>query len=442
MRFRIATTLAALVAAALPAAATASPPWTPPAFIPASASGSFTAAVPGAVLTAQPRGDGFGPTQLALVSPEGTVSSTVPLTFAGSFLATYGKRIAVAGRTVAGSGPYVGTITDSSSIVVRLGPPAALGATRTVAGTKGQQLYGLASNDAGLMAIATGTARTRSVFVRRAGSSTFTRKLRIAVTSRARGATVAVGAKGDMLFVYEDDHVIRVRHIGPRETVGAVHQLGSGVQSDLQAIVNDDGRLAVAWKSQRVSEGEAGTPAIVWFTTAAPGRGFGTARRIATVGATGAGRYVASPGVRLLARGDDALLANTGFDGTNYTVEARRVIRGHLGVAERLSPAGVDAVLGDAAVAPNGAQLVVWRSGIAGADPRAAPGTQPPHAPVLASVRAAGPSTFGAPELVSAADADVLSAPSAALDPVSGRAIVAFGIFSAGAAQLASRPAF
>jgi hypothetical protein len=110
--------------------------------------------------------------------------------------------------------------------------------------------------------------------------------------------------------------------------------------------------------------------------------------------------------------------------------------------AQRLSPASVDAVLGDAAVSPKGAQIVAWRAGIAGADPSVLPGGGPPPTPVLANVRGAGAAAFGAAEAISSADAYVAFAPSAAIDPVSGRAIVAFGTFApAVAVQVAARPA-
>jgi hypothetical protein len=438
--------LAALTVATLPAAASASAPWSAPAAVPGATgapyASAFTLAGHG-VLLAPSFGGGTSPTQLDAVTPEGAVTSTIALSFAEDLLATYGgDRIAVAGRTLATSGPNANTIDDSSLIVTRFGTPTALGAQRTVPGSKGQQDYALASNHAGLMALVTGSLSTRTVFVRKPGSSSFSAKLRFTVSSRARGATVAVGEKGDILVAYEDAHEIRARHIGPHGSVGAVHKLGDGVQSKLRAVVNDDGRLEVAWESQRVSEGESGSPALVWFATAAPGHGFGPARKVATVGQTGAqGRPVSAPGLRLLAIGDDALLAYTGFDGTNYTVEASQVSGGHIGAAQRLSPAGSDAVLGDAAVDAQGAQVVAWRSGVTGDGPSRLPGGQLSHTPVLANVRAAAGAAFGPAELVSPADADVAFAPSAALDPVSGRAIVAYGVLAPQSAVIASRTA-
>jgi len=436
------TTFAALAALALPAGASAAAPWSTPATIPnatrAPSQSVFTAGGQGIVLSAQVRGPGRGPTQLAGVTTGGRAAYTRSLSFADSRMATYGSdRIVVAGRTLATSGPYAGTIDDSSTVVARFGTPTALGPTRTVPGTKGRQLYALASNHDGLVALVIGAPRTRTVFIRKPGSSTFAVKLRIKVSARARGATVAVGDRGDVLVVYEDAHEVLARHIGRRGTIGSAHRLGPGVQSNLQAVVNDDGRLAVAWKSQRVNEGEAASPAIMSFATAAPGHGFGAARRIATVGPT-AGQYVAPPGVRLLALGDDALLAYTGFDGANYTVEAVQVTGGRLGSAERLSPTGVDAALGDAAVDAKGAQLVAWRFG----GPGDLPGGQPAQVPLLANVRSATGGAFGGAEAIGPAGTDLLYPPSTAIDPVSGGAIVAYGTLTPPVVQVAARPAW
>ncbi len=441
MSIRRTTAAAALAVAALAGAATpaTAAPWSTPAAIPGAAPQQphalFTAAGRGVVLATSTGPQNLAPSVVAEVSPAGAIGALDPQSFAGEALATYGAdRIAVAGETIARSGPDAGTIDDSSSVVVRFGTPAALGAEHVVAGTRGQHLYALSSNRDGLMALVTGHAGTRNVFVRRPGASSFAARLRIKVSSRARDASVAVGRRGDLLVVYEDAHEIRVRHIGPRGTIGAVHRLGAGVQSRLQPLVGDDGRLAVAWESQRVNEGEAATPAIVSFATAAPGRGFGAARPIATAGRIGAGRYVATPGVRLLAAGDDALLAYTGFDGTNYTVQAAQVRGGHVGTAERLSPTGLDAVLGDAAATPAGRQVVAWRAGVAGADPSA------PHTPLLASVRGAGATAFGPAEAIGPADADVLLEPAVAIDPVGGAAIAAYGLLTPPGIRVAARP--
>lgn len=440
MLLRTLTPLLAATAAAFPAAAAAAPPWSPPATI-AGATGAapetlFTAAGHGVVLSGGASRSPRAVSQLATITAAGTVVSTQPLDYVASALGTYARdHVVVAGASVARSGD-AGTVDDASSIVVRFGVPGALGTEHVVAGSKGQQLYGLASNRDGLMALVTGAPRSRTVFLRRPGSSTFRLALRIAVSNLARDAAVAVGEDGDVLVAYEDRHEIRARHIGTRGGVGAVHRIGSGVQSTLQPVVNDDRRLAVAWKSQRVNEGESTTPASVWFATAAPGHGFGRARRIATASVADAEQFLPGPGVRLIANGNDALLAYTGSDGRAFTVNAAQVTAGHVAPSQRLSPAGVAAALGDAALDANGAQVVAWRSGVSSRDGAG----QPAHTPALANVRARGASSFGAAEAITPADADVDS-PSAAIDPVSGVAIVAFGFLVPPVVQLSVRAA-
>jgi hypothetical protein len=288
---------------------------------------------------------------------------------------------------------------------------------------------GLAGNARGDLAVVTGDAsRVRTVYERSAGTGSFRVALRISVSNRARGATVAVGPKGDVLVVWEDNHVIFARHLGTTGHAGAVHRIGDGVQSQLQAAIDDSGRLEVAWKTQRVSEGESNTPAIVRFATAAPGHGFGAQRTVETVGASGTGRFVGAPGVRLVPEADGhTLLAWTGFDASHFVVRASEVVAGRRGAPQTLSPAGVDAVLGDAATGADGAAVVAWRSGVQGADP--VPGASET---VFASHRDAGASAFGAPEQVSDDGENAATAPFAALDPMSGRSFVVYAPLAGG----------
>jgi hypothetical protein len=173
----------------------------------------------------------------------------------------------------------------------------------------------------------------------------------------------------------------------------------------------------------------------VRFATAAPGHGFGAQRTVETVGASGAGRYVSAPAVRLIPDANGrTLLAWTGFDGSHFVVRATEVVGGHLGTPQTLSPAGEDAVLGDAATGANGAAIIAWRSGVQGADP--VPGATET---VFASHRDAGTTAFGAPEQISAAGENVATAPFAALDPVSGRSFVVYAPLSGGV-KASARP--
>lgn len=125
--------------------------------------------------------------------------------------------------------------------------------------------------------------------------------------------------------------------------------------------------------------------------------------------------------------GGRMLLAWTGFQDGHFVVRATDVTDGRRGTPQTLSPITQDAVLGDAAARADGAAVVVWRSGVQGADP--VPG-QPPT--VFASHRDPGAGAFGDPEQVSLAGDNVLFAPFAALDPVTGRSFVAYSLLTSG----------
>jgi hypothetical protein len=144
---------------------------------------------------------------------------------------------------------------------------------------------------------------------------------------------------GQLLVVWEEHHEVFARHRGARGTWGSVHPLGPGVQCNLQAAMDATGRMLVAWESQRVDEGEASRPATVSFIAAAPGHGFGTLRKIETVGLPGDGRAIAAPGVRLAITGSNtALPASTGFDGAHFVVRAAPLTAGHVSPRQQLSP--------------------------------------------------------------------------------------------------------
>jgi hypothetical protein len=113
-------------------------------------------------------------------------------------------------------------------------------------------------------------------------------------------------------------------------------------------------------------------------------------------------------------------------------VQAADAVAGRVQAPTTLSPQSADAVLGDLAYARAGGTLVLWRSGIRGADP-----VGPQR--VIASVRRAGTAVFGGPEAVSA-ETDIPAAPSAAVDPRSGAAVAAFGTLTP-SVQVSVRPA-
>jgi hypothetical protein len=422
--------VAALAAAALlltASIAAADPPWSPPAALPGAGNGPAIATPAGNVVAlttsdrTQPPGTA---SQLLRLDPAtGAVRSAAGLDLAGTAIAAYGRdHVAIAGTSIGPSG----TVDDQSR--VRVGTTAGASGTptlRTLAGTQSQNVSAISGNARGDVALSTRGGRTRLIWLKRAGAGTFARVLTINVGSTARDVTVAVSPDGQLLVVWEDRHELLARHRGARGTWGAAHTLGPGVQSNLQAAIDATGRMLVAWKSQRVDEGEAATPAVVSFATAAPGHGFGSRRLIETVGVTGTGRYVSSPGVRLaVTTRNQALLAWTGFDGAHFVARAAPIAQGHVGARQQLSPVGVDAVLADAAVANDGRALVLWRSDVLGADP--VPGRRP-H--LFGNVRPAGATTFGAPEAIGGDAIQVLTPPTAVIDPQTRRPTALFTEF-------------
>lgn len=435
---RICALLAVAALVALPATAVAAPPWSTPATIPNALGSSspivVTPSGSAALLAAVSRTAAGSPPQtpaeLVPLGATGQPGTPQPVSVAAGLLATYAKgRIAVAGSTL-----HNGTIDDRSHVGVALGTPGSLGPARGLSGTNGQRVFGVAGDLRGDVAVLTGDAsHVRTLYLRRAGSTTFRVALKFPVSrDQARGATVALGPKGDVLVLWEDRHVIFARHLGPTGNAGAVHRIGDGVQSDLQAAIDDKGRLEVAWKTQRVNEGESSSPAIVRYATAAPGHGFGAQRTIETVDA---GRFVGAPGVRMTPESDGrTLIAWTGFEAGHFVVRAADFVDGHRATPQTLSPATEDAVLGDAAARADGEAIVVWRSGVLGAD--LAPGASPT---VFAAHRDAGLTSFGGPEQVSETGENVATAPSAALDPVSGGSFVVYAPLSAGT-KVSSRP--
>jgi hypothetical protein len=434
---RIALLLILIALVVAPSTALAAAPWSAPATVPGAigqttpvvVTPSGTAALLAGVSRNAP-GSTQTPSELMSLSPDGQPGTPQPVSVAAGQLATYAKgRIVVPGSTL-----HDGTIDDHSHVAVAVGTPGQLGSARGLTGSTGQNLFAVAGNVRGDVAVLTGNANSvRTLYVRRAGSTVFRVALKIPVSrDRARGATVALGPKGDVLVVWEDNHVIFARHLGPTGHAGAVHRIGDGVQSNLQAAIDDKGRLEVAWKTQRVTEGESDATATIRFATAAPGHGFGSQRTIESVSA---GRFVGSPGVRLVPEGNGrSLVAWTGFDGAHFVVRAADFVDGHRGTPQVLSPTGVDAVLGDAAVGTAGAATVAWRAGVLGADP--APGANPT---VLASHRGEGQAAFGGPEQVSTTGENVAFSPFAAVDPVSGRSFIAYSPLSAGT-EVSVRP--
>ena len=415
------------VAAALPAGASADAPWSAatPVDGVAATTTLLTTQLGGRILVGASSSRSLAsPTVVARVQADGSTARRQTLAIAYAKAATFRR----AGVVVAGSRPArTAQAAATAPVLVALGSVRGIhgvGTPRALPGSGGQWVSAVAGNPAsGTVAVVTasmfgGGVPSRVLWVRR-GGTVFRRALTFRPQTNARDAAVAVGAHGDVLVVWQGHRAVFARHIGATGRVGALHRLGAGDQSALQARIDDDGRLEVAWQSQRVAEGFAATPATVSYTSAPRGGRFTPARVLGGSARTGTGRYVMRPGVRLVGTGPDAsVLAWTAYDGTRFRVQVADVTAGTVGTPQTVSPADDDAVLGDLASSPAGGQLVLWLTGTCGADPC---GVQR----VGAAVRRAGATAFGAPELVSepvgppgpaAAATSVPFAPSAAVD--------------------------
>ncbi len=180
---------------------------------------------------------------------------------------------------------------------------------------------------------------------------------------------------------------------------------------------------------------------FISYTSAAPGHGFTTAVVIGRDDITGAGVYVAAPGVRLVGSGSDSsVLGYTIYAGGHFRVQVADAVAGHVQAAQTVSPPDVDAVFGDLAYARAGGTLALWRPGTRGSDSN---GPQR----VYATVRPAGAVSFGAPEAVSDPidpttpnATTVPYSPFGAVDPVTGAAIATFGYLTQNVSLSARAP--
>lgn len=390
--------LAALVVV-VPTAASAEAPWSAPSPVDGVSSTTtlLTTQIGGTILVGTSSTRSLAsPTVVARVHADGSTAGRQTLAIAYAKAAGYER----AGVVVAGSRPAQTTRgAERAPVLVARGSirgSHGVGAPVALPGSAGQWVTSVGGNPANhVIAVVTASmynrgAPTRTLWLRRGGA--FRRVLTIRPGTNARDTSVAVGPRGDVLFAWQGHRAVYAQHFGPAGRPGAVHRLGAGVQSALQTRIDDDGRLEVAWESQRIGEGYAGTPSVVSYTSAAPGKAFARALVVGGTSPTGTGRYVMRPGVRLVAAGPNAsVLAWTDYDGKHYRVQVADVAGGTIAAPQTVSAADDDGVLGDLAASPAGGLLVLWLTGTGGHDP-----TGPQR--VAAAVRPPGAPAFGAPE--------------------------------------------
>ena len=230
---------------------------------------------------------------------------------------------------------------------------------------------------------------------------------------------MAINARGRVLAAWAEHGAVWARFISPTGALGPRRRLGAAtIPSSLQAVLSDDGRAAVGWTSQSVSEGDATSPFTARVALAPAAGRFGAARVLDRVRVTGTGRYIPYQGlvVRLPA-GQPGLAAWSGYAGGRYIVQAAPITGTAVGAAQTLSAPAVDTVLADAAEGSRGEAVVLMLPGRAGNDPTI--GATPDG--LLAATRASAAQPFGAIEQI-AAGPEYVDGASVAIDEATGAA--------------------
>jgi hypothetical protein len=398
-----------LLVLALPAAADAAPPWSAPTPIPGTGPSfpSLVVSGNGTALAAWSEGGALGtgtPHLLGASQPEGAAFGAAKqlgrLSLTG--LATYGSERAVALGTTGNEHPRAAVAfgrTDGS-----------FGTPRNVALPGESRAVAIAANAAGDVAVLVRDCPdsfcehpTPYLIVRRHGAP-FGKPIKLAPRTNTVFGAVAVNARGDVLVVWErplhgstGTRGIYAREWTARDGLGSTRRLGTSEPAPkISAALGDGRRAVVAWVSQGVSEGDAGTPAMIRAAIAAPGERFGGEQTLEVVNVTGTGRYVGQAGVvASISAHHRPLIAWTGFQNDHFVVRAAEVAdRTRLTGPQVVSDPSQDTVLADAASTAGGQEVVVGLQGLRGADPVG-------PVSVVAATRAAGAPAFGPPEAVS-----------------------------------------
>ena len=258
---------------------------------------------------------------------------------------------------------------------------------------------------------------------------------RISGKGHIRSVSVAVNASGDVLAAWDRSGTIESRlYSASSRRWAAVSELGKVTAAmHLSVALGADHRAIVAWVDQRVSEGNTGQAATVWATARSASRGF------------------LEPAKQLEAYPDTTIPGGTVIKAA-YTSDGRGIIawsgRNAVRAAlvngrsihapQDLGPASPDESQGDPglyalAVSPNGQAIVTMVVAVDSG-----------HNQVLAAPLASGASAFGPAETVSA-PLPFLHQPSAAFDPKTGNAVVAWQVPPQGGApnrvEMSQRPA-
>ena len=122
-----------------------------------------------------------------------------------------------------------------------------------------------AANAAGDHAVLVDPCRKRgckkgspAVYVHRDGEDGFRRRIVVDRPGRGYGSALAIDGRGRILVAWDRDDKVFARWISSRGRLGRLQLLGyERTPAGFSVTIAPDGRAAVAWTTQRVSEGDA-----------------------------------------------------------------------------------------------------------------------------------------------------------------------------------------
>ncbi|HWH09972.1 MAG TPA: hypothetical protein VG165_02500 [Solirubrobacteraceae bacterium] len=199
----------------------------------------------------------------------------------------------------------------------------------------------------------------------------FSRAITLDRKGHSYDATLAIDAGGTALVAWDRDGSVYARFVSPSGKLTAIQRLATETTPPgIDVAIADDGRAAVGWTSQSVSEGQASSPFAASLSLAGPHHRFTRPKLLETIALDPSDVYVPYRGlVVALPDGQPGMAAWSGFDGAHFVVRAASITGTAVGAPQTVSQAGVDTVLADAAESSRGEAAILLLPGRRGSGP-------------------------------------------------------------------------
>jgi hypothetical protein len=366
--------IATLLVAAAPAAAA---PWSAPGTFPTSIGNSPVLALGATGPQAVFWNNYTGGIVNGLPGPGGQISTSVSTLGAG--LVPTPPQTVTPAFSIAGFGNVATAAFGGADVAL---PDAVIGvATGPVTGPLAVHklpapVRGIATNAAGDIAVVIEPCATNnsgchpaapSVVLERRGHR-FGKPIAVGSKGHGYGAAIAIDPHGRALVVWDRNKGVYARFVATNGKLGPAQRLGTATTfTNFQAVLPGDGRAAVGWTSQDVSEGDATSSFTAHLALAGAGGRFVRARLLETIALTGTGLYVPYQGLAVtLPAGQPGVAAWTGNSGGHYVVRAAPLVGTSVGVSRVVSQPGVDTILAAAAEGSRGEAAILVLPGRAG----------------------------------------------------------------------------